>query len=71
MIRKMIQRHDDSPGETMLREPIESATTWLVFGKTARTGGSRSGIPIDPDQGFQLIAITCSGRSRSGCGQCG
>jgi hypothetical protein len=33
---KMIQRHDDSPSETMLREPAESATTWLVFGKTAR-----------------------------------
>ncbi len=33
---KMIQRHDDSPAETMLREPAESATTWLVFGKTAR-----------------------------------
>ena len=33
---KMIQRHDDSPVETMLREPAESATTWLVFGKTAR-----------------------------------
>lgn len=33
---KMIQRHDDSPARSMLREPAESATTWLVFGKTAR-----------------------------------
>lgn len=33
---KMIQRHDDSPERSMLREPAESATTWLVFGKTAR-----------------------------------
>ena len=30
---KMIQRHDDSLVETMLRKPAESATTWLVFGK--------------------------------------
>jgi transposase len=33
---KIIQRHDDSPVETMLREPAESATTWLVFGKMAK-----------------------------------
>jgi transposase len=33
---RMIQRHDDSPVRSMLREPAESATTWLVFGKTAR-----------------------------------
>ena len=33
---EMIQRHDDSPVETMLRKPAESATTWLVFGKTAK-----------------------------------
>ena len=33
---KMIQRHDDSPVRSMLRKPAESATTWLVFGKTAR-----------------------------------
>ena len=32
----MIQRHDDSPTRSMLREPAESVTTWLVFGKTAR-----------------------------------
>ena len=32
----MIQRHDDSPVETMLRKSAESATTWLVFGKTAK-----------------------------------
>jgi transposase len=33
---KMIQRHDDSPARSMLRGPVESATTWLVFGTTAR-----------------------------------
>ena len=32
----MIQRHDDSPARSKLRKPAESATTWLVFGKTAR-----------------------------------
>ena len=32
----MITRHDGSPVETMLRAPAESATLWLVFGKTAR-----------------------------------
>ena len=34
--RKMIQRHDDSPVKTMLCEPVESATTWLVFGTMAK-----------------------------------
>jgi transposase len=33
---KMIQRHDDSPARSVLRNSIESATTWLVFGKAAR-----------------------------------
>jgi transposase len=33
---KMIQRHDDSPARSMLREHAESATTWLVFGKMAK-----------------------------------
>ena len=32
----MIQRHDDSPARSMLRAPAESATTWLVFGKTTK-----------------------------------
>jgi transposase len=32
----MIPRHDDSAVEMVLHEPAESATVWLVFGKTAR-----------------------------------
>jgi transposase len=33
----MIVRHDDSPCGSMLQGGPESATTWLVFGETART----------------------------------
>jgi transposase len=32
----MIVRHDDSPSGSMLQGGSESATTWLVFGETAR-----------------------------------
>jgi transposase len=32
----MIVRHDDSPCRSMLQGGSESATTWLVFGETAR-----------------------------------
>jgi len=40
-------------------------------GEGARTGASRSVIPIDPDQAFQSGPISSSSRSRSACGECG
>ena len=39
---KISARHGDSPARSQLREPAESATLWLVFGKTTRT-------PMDTD----------------------
>ena len=52
----MIQRHDDSGSETMLHAPAESATLWLVFGKTARTmTPATNKLPGDLDAAHALI----------------
>src|SRR5260370_38529852 len=46
----MIVRHDDSPCGSMLHGGSESATTWLVFGETARAMTDVSDIlPDDVD----------------------
>jgi transposase len=53
----MIVRHDDSPGGSMLQGGPESATTWLVFGETARTMTSVSDIlPNDVEALRALLA---------------
>ncbi len=53
---KMMQRHDDSPARSMLREPAESATTWLVFGKMARAmTHAKDKLPDDIDALRALI----------------
>ncbi len=43
----------------------------LVYAQLARTGASRSVVPIDSDRSFRSIPITHSGRSRSGSRACG
>jgi transposase len=55
----MIVRHDDSPCRSMLRGGPESATTWLVFGNTARVMTEVSDIlPDDVDAlRAQLTAV--------------
>jgi hypothetical protein len=46
----MIVRHNDSPYGSMLQGGHESATTWLVFGETARVMTDVSDIlPNDVD----------------------
>ena len=50
-------RHGDSPVRSQLREPSESATLWLVFGKTARTQmDTDDRLPDDLDALRALIA---------------
>ena len=52
----MIQRHDDSGSETMLCDSAESATLWLVFGKTARImTPAKNKLPNDIDAAHALI----------------
>lgn len=52
----MIQRHDDSGSETRLCDPAESATLWLVFGKTARImTPAKNKLPNDIDAAHALI----------------
>src|SRR5262252_5507458 len=53
----MIVRHDDSPSGSILQGGPESATTWLVFGETARTMTSVSDIlPNDVEALRALLA---------------
>ena len=53
----MIVRHDDSPCGSMLQGGSESATTWLVFGETARAMTDVSDIlPNDVDALRALLA---------------
>ncbi len=53
----MIVRHDDSPWGSMLHGGSESATTWLVFGETARAMTDVSDIlPNDVDALRALLA---------------
>lgn len=52
----MIQRHDDSGSRSKLREPPESATLWLVFGKANRaTMATSDKLPDDIDALRALI----------------
>ena len=61
------------------RRAIEEGTDTSLLGpfyrentpKLARTGASRSVVPIDSDRSFRSIPITHSGRSRSGSRACG
>jgi hypothetical protein len=49
----MIVRHDDSPCGSMLQGGSESATTWLVFGNTARVMTDVSDILPDDVDGLR------------------
>lgn len=54
----MIVRHDDSPCRSLLQRGSESATTWLVFGGTARIMTDVSDIPDEVDAlRAQLAAV--------------
>src|SRR2546428_319785 len=53
----MIVRHGDSPCGSMLQGGSESATTWLVFGETARAMTDASDmLPNDVDALRALLA---------------
>ena len=55
--RKISTRHGDSPVRSQLHEAAESATLWLVFGKTARaTMDTDDRLPDDNDALRALIA---------------
>src|SRR6266852_3618171 len=60
----MIVRHDDSPCGSMLQGGPESATTWLVFGETARAMMDGSDIlPNDVDALRALLDATRAGHA--------
>src|SRR6266478_6479590 len=60
----MIVRHDDSPCGSMLQGGSESATTWLVFGETARAMTDVSDIlPNDVGALHALLATALADRT--------
>ena len=62
----MITRHDDSGLRSMLREPPESATLWLVFGKTAMASARRATMNVSdtlPDDIYALRALIAAERA--------
>ena len=62
----MITRHDDLGSRSMLREPPESATLWLVFGKTAMASARRATMNVSdtlPDDIDALRALIAAERA--------